>query len=154
MWLLHMEQTDGVAIKHARNGREYRLSELPHFSVDGYCTETNTVYEFFGCYWHGCDCLPFRDVITTNGDTLAARYDQTMARLEQIHRAGYQFKVQWECAIDDAGIGTPEMLTHPTVYKSPPCTWDDLYGGRTEAMLLHYKAREGETIQYVNVMRL
>ena len=37
MWLLHMEQTDGVATKHARNGREYRLPELPHFSVDGYC---------------------------------------------------------------------------------------------------------------------
>ena len=52
-WLLHMEQTDGVAIKHARYGQEYRLPELPHFSVDGYCAETNTVNEFFGCYFHG-----------------------------------------------------------------------------------------------------
>jgi hypothetical protein len=80
MWLLHMEQTDGVAIKHARNGREYKLPDLPHFSVDGYCAITNTVYEFFGCYFHGCSCQPFRDVITTNGDTLAARYERTMAR--------------------------------------------------------------------------
>jgi hypothetical protein len=53
MWLLHMEQTDGVEIKHARNGREYRLPELPRFSVDGYCPETNTAYEFFGCFHHG-----------------------------------------------------------------------------------------------------
>ena len=30
MWLLHMEQNDGVVIKHSRNGREYRLPELPH----------------------------------------------------------------------------------------------------------------------------
>jgi hypothetical protein len=37
MWLLHIQQIDGVAIKHARNVREYRLLELPHFSVDGYC---------------------------------------------------------------------------------------------------------------------
>jgi len=43
-----MAQTDGVAIKHARNGREYNLSELPQFSVYGYCAETNRVYEFFG----------------------------------------------------------------------------------------------------------
>jgi hypothetical protein len=50
MWLLHMEQTDGVAIKHARNRREYRLREWAHFSVDGYCAETNTVYEFFECF--------------------------------------------------------------------------------------------------------
>jgi len=46
MWLLHMEQSYGVAIMHARNGREYRLPELPHFSLDGYCAEKNTVYEF------------------------------------------------------------------------------------------------------------
>ena len=43
MWLLHMEQTEGVEIKHARNGREYSLPELLHFSVDGYCPETNIV---------------------------------------------------------------------------------------------------------------
>jgi len=47
MWLLHMEETDGVQIMHCRNGREYRLPELPNFSVDGYCPETNTNYEFF-----------------------------------------------------------------------------------------------------------
>jgi len=93
MWLPHMELTDGVVIKHARNGIEYRLPKLPYFSVDGYRAETNRVYEVFGCFWHGCPCQPFRDVITTNGDNLAARYEQTMARLEQITRAGYQVKV-------------------------------------------------------------
>jgi hypothetical protein len=60
-----MEQTDGVVLKRASKGRECRLPELPHFSVDGYCAETNRVYEFFGCYFHGCTCQPFRDVILT-----------------------------------------------------------------------------------------
>jgi hypothetical protein len=32
---LHMEQTDGVVIKHARNRLQYRLPELHHFSEDG-----------------------------------------------------------------------------------------------------------------------
>jgi hypothetical protein len=49
MWLLHMEQTDGVAIKHARNGREYRLPELPLFNIDGHCAEKTTICEFFVC---------------------------------------------------------------------------------------------------------
>lgn len=35
MWLLHVEQTEDVEIKHTRNGRKYRLPELPHLSVDG-----------------------------------------------------------------------------------------------------------------------
>ena len=53
MWILHMEQTDGCTIMHARNGREFSLPELPHYSVGGYCAETRTVYEFLGCFWHG-----------------------------------------------------------------------------------------------------
>jgi hypothetical protein len=101
-----MEQTDGVAIKDARNGREYRLPELRHFSVDGYCAETNTIYEFIACYLHGCTCQPIRDIITTNGDTLAVRYEQTLVRLEQIPRAVYQAKFQWECEFDNAGSYT------------------------------------------------
>jgi len=44
MWLLHEEETEGLNIMHCRNGREYRLSELPRFRVDGYCPDTNTVY--------------------------------------------------------------------------------------------------------------
>jgi hypothetical protein len=43
MWLIHMEEVDGCRIMHARNGREYELPELPHFSVDVYCAETRTV---------------------------------------------------------------------------------------------------------------
>ena len=49
-WILHMEQTDGCTIMHARKGREFRLPELPCYSVDGYCAETKTVYAFLGCF--------------------------------------------------------------------------------------------------------
>ena len=74
--------------------------------------------------------------------------------MEQITLVEYQVKFQWECLFDDAGIATPELLAHPTVCKSRLCTRDALYGGRTEAMRLHYKARKGETIQYVDVLSL
>jgi len=47
------------------------------------------------------------------------------------------------------------LQTHPLVQKAPLKTRDALYGGRTEAMRLHSKIREGEeTIQYVDVMSL
>jgi len=46
------------------------------------------------------------------------------------------------------------MLTHPFVRQSPICTRDALYGSRREAMRLHYKVRENETIHYVDVMSL
>ena len=82
MCLLHMEGNDGVKIIHCRNGRDYKLPELPNFSVDDYCPETRTVYEFFGCYFHGHTCEPFRDVTTMNGDTIAEWYERMILRLE------------------------------------------------------------------------
>jgi len=131
MWLLHMEQTDGVKVMHGRNGREYTLPEMPCFSVDGYCLETRTIYEFLVVIftrngWH--TCLPFRDVSTISVDTLAERYERTLSRLEQETPAQYEVKVQWECEFDDAGIGKPELLAHPIVQQSPLCTRDALYG--------------------------
>ena len=111
-----MKGIDGVKIMPCRNGRDFKLHELPHFSVDDYCPETRTIYEFFGCHIHGHTCHPFRDVITLNGDTLAERYERKMSRLEQLTRARYLVKVQWECEFDDAG--KPEMLVHPIVQQS------------------------------------
>jgi len=58
MWLLHMEEKDSAKTMHGRNGRAYKVLELPHFSVDGYSLETRTIYEFFGCYFHGHTCQP------------------------------------------------------------------------------------------------
>jgi len=69
-----MEQKDEVKIMHGRNGRVYKVPELAHLSVDGYCPENKRIYEFNGCLHHGHTCQSFRDVITTSGDTLGARY--------------------------------------------------------------------------------
>jgi len=154
IWLLHMEEPDGVKIMYGRNGCDYSLPELPGFSVDGCCTETRKIYESFGCQFHGHTFQPFRDVITMSGDKLPERYERTMSHLEQITReVGYVLKVQWECEFDDSGIvkKKPELLTHPIVLQNPLRTRDAVYGARTEAMRLDYKGRENGTILYVNV---
>ena len=47
------------------------------------------------------------------------------------------------------------VLTHPVVRHSPLHIRDALYGGRTEALRLHYKIAENEeTIRYCDVMSL
>jgi G:T-mismatch repair DNA endonuclease (very short patch repair protein) len=156
MSLAYRQQTDACSIRHGRNGREYRLPELPHLKVDGYCEHTRTVYEFNGCYWHGCPrCQILRDVPTIHEDTLAERYERTMNRVGVITQAGYKVEMQWECDFDrDILKKHPELETLPIVQHSPPNTRHVLYGGRTEAMQLHYKIKDGETIQYVDDMSL
>ena len=53
MWLNYL--SNGNNIKHALNGGEKELTIGDKtYKVDGFCKETNTVHEFYGCFWHGC----------------------------------------------------------------------------------------------------
>ena len=59
-------------IQHARNHGEHHIPGT-RYSVDGYDADTNTVHEFYGCYWHGCRrCHPQRT------ETHARLFDRSM----------------------------------------------------------------------------
>lgn len=52
-WLKWIQQVEGIKIQHAETDEgEYYVPEL-NLSVDGFCHETNTVYEFYGDVFHG-----------------------------------------------------------------------------------------------------
>jgi len=72
-----------------------------------------------------------------------------MLVLQKYFQDNITVKVQRECEFDDAGWPALPIVQH-TRLRTPHA----LYGDRTEAMRLHYKARENETIQYVDVMSL
>ena len=83
-WLDHIAETEKINIIHAGNGGEYKL---PHsnYRADGFCKETNTVYEFHGDLFHGninrfdpnAVLNPFRP-----GMTIQELYDRTLKREE------------------------------------------------------------------------
>ena len=63
--------------------------------------------------------------------------------------------MQLECDFDKGILAyNPELKTQPFVQHSPLNSPDALYGGRTEAMSLHYKAGDRENIQYVDAISL
>jgi len=51
-WLAYMGRTSKII--HSGNGREMPLPGVPNVKVDGYCQETKDVFEYLGCFWHGC----------------------------------------------------------------------------------------------------
>ena len=64
MWLNYM--SNGDSIKHALNGGEKELTiDNKNYKVDGFCEETNTVYKFYGCFWHGCPNCYRPNIINT-----------------------------------------------------------------------------------------
>jgi G:T-mismatch repair DNA endonuclease (very short patch repair protein) len=131
MWLIYKEQTDNCKILHGRNGREYRLPELPRLSVDGYCPESKNVYEFYGCYYHGHTCMPYRGTATLGRDDDTRPAIRTMTRLEQITKVGYEVELMWACEFDrDILPKHPELRNNPLVKHPPLNTRYALYGGR------------------------
>ena len=56
-WLSYTAEKEDIHIQHVRNGGEKRFG---NYSLDGYCEETHTAYEFQGCYWHGKDLVMSR----------------------------------------------------------------------------------------------
>ena len=49
-WLSYTADKERIRMQHHRNGGEKRVGR---YSLDGYCEETHTAYEYQGCYWHG-----------------------------------------------------------------------------------------------------
>ena len=58
-WLSYEMEKNDIHIQHVRNGGEKRVGK---YSLDGYCEENHTAYEFQGCFWHGKQ----RNVMNTN----------------------------------------------------------------------------------------
>ena len=58
-WLSYEMVRNDIHIQHVRNGGEKRVGK---YSLDGYCEENHTAYEFQGCFWHGKRC----NVMNTN----------------------------------------------------------------------------------------
>ena len=78
---------ENIYIQHAKNDGEYKIKyENKFLSFDGYCKKNNTVFSFFGGYWHSChhkDCRYYigkcRDVINKKvGKTFGQLYDETI----------------------------------------------------------------------------
>ncbi|XP_071104130.1 uncharacterized protein [Haliotis cracherodii] len=87
-WLHYLMETDPhLHLQHHRNGgeKEFTCGEGQHrYNVDGYDLATGTIYEFLGCFWHGCQachktqCGELHPVL---GTSLGARYTDTHYRL-------------------------------------------------------------------------
>ena len=93
-WLKRVAKEQGIHIQHAGNGGEVKIMGTP-YRVDGYCEETNTIYEFHGDYWHGNPVVYDRDEMR-HGKTMGEYYDNTIERENVLRSMGYNLVVMWE----------------------------------------------------------
>lgn len=66
------------------------------FKTDGYDPETNTIYEYFGYFWHGCpDHTDHTKVNPRNKIPYKELYRKTLERLEIFNRNGFEIVSEW-----------------------------------------------------------
>ena len=99
-WLEKESKLRGIHIHHAicGHGGERLIENRP---VDGYNHETNTVFQYHGCYWHGCrKCFPnYRDEVVDHVQTLEERYQSTVNVTKKLRDSGYNVVEIWSCEV-------------------------------------------------------
>src|SRR5437868_3409723 len=77
-----------IHIQHAENGEEHRILNS-NYRADGYCVKTNTIYEFHGCFYHGCKkCFNENNMNTLLNKLYKTLYDSTLEREKYILSMG------------------------------------------------------------------
>ena len=151
-WLTYREAVDNHPIYTVLDGREAwivvdRDGEEKPKKVDGFYD--NDVYEFSGCYHHGCPhCFP----------ELEQKYQKTINSNNEIKEAGYTLHHIWECEWDDMKESDDVASVLSRVgHKLPINTRDAFFGGRTETCKTFFdtrKCRENVKIYYKDITSL
>jgi hypothetical protein len=94
-WLEFISKYYNIYIQHAVNNEEYKIPNT-NLKADGYCKETNTVYEYHGDYWHGNPLIFNQKDKSFFGKTYGELYENTLKREQKIKELGYNLVVMWE----------------------------------------------------------
>ena len=147
-------------IANARNKGERRIKDgTKTYLVDGYDYHTRTVYEFQGCFYHGCiTCFPNRGMKHPfhQNKTMKDVREETRTKIERLSQLGYHVKEMWEFEWNK------RIQTEPHINEfierldivTPLTPREAFFGGRTNAIKLHHKVQDGEEINYNDMISL
>ena len=95
-WLEFISKLNNINIQHVINRGEFRIPST-RYLADGYCEETNTIFEYHGDYYHGNPKIFKPEEINklcklTHGEL----YQKTLEKEQKIKELGYNLVIIWE----------------------------------------------------------
>ncbi|XP_053536862.1 uncharacterized protein mcf2lb isoform X1 [Ictalurus punctatus] len=158
-WLEYVSKTQNLPIRHALNEGEVRFGT---YYVDGYCEEgeNRKVFEFLGCFYHGCEkCFPSMTPhpLTKSNATFGDIRQKSMERIKNLQDTlNLQVTLMWEHEWNEMKKNDNLVQNFLKDFDFPERLnpRDALYGGRTNALNLHYVAQPGERIDYFDFTSL
>ena len=164
-WLDWIQKFEKSEIK-----REYRIGK---YWADGFCKITNTVYEFNGCFWHGCPCVHKynreKKTIEKKFKNISFRicaddaFRKTLKKENYYKFLGFKVKSLWGCEIKKIMKDNPEFANYIENRKiyyqkleivGPINIRESLHGGRTNNFKFYHVAEDDEEIKHLDVNSL
>jgi G:T-mismatch repair DNA endonuclease (very short patch repair protein) len=159
LWLELIKKRKNIKILHALNGGEYHIPNTK-YKADGYCKETNTIYSFHGCHWHGhpkCQRSKLNNQPDINTPA-SVLYAMTVARSRKLKDMGYRVIEMWECDFDKEMkqylTGEEKIFLDTLDIQERLDARDALYGGRTETFRLYWVKIGDNYFSYYDVCSL
>lgn len=154
VWLDYLEQTGNIKIN--------REVQLGCYYADGYHPETRRVYEFFGCYFHGCPkCFPTkRNIIknTISGLSMSQLHAGVEKKMAFYEKNYWDVTTIFECELKAQLAACQEMLSffkkRHDIIRKPLSSRDAYYGGRVETLKFLHESSFGEKIMYYDINSL
>jgi G:T-mismatch repair DNA endonuclease (very short patch repair protein) len=100
-WLKHIETTAGndIIYKGGKHNREetFRFNGKL-YKVDGFCKDITTIYEFLGCWYHGCPkCQDPDKIHCWKEKSMKELFQEFIDRKKVFEENGYSVVYIWEC---------------------------------------------------------
>ena len=160
-WLTWEEEKSNMTMRHAWHPLGEKRLHDAHVWADGYIEETNTVYSYYGCYIHAhLECLKTPYNKTTYNPTLKMSMGdialETKRWEKRVKRCGYNLVTKFECEWMAEVANCDEKKEHVTRMGMAGAitSRSALYGGRTEAIVLHAMGNVDNPINYIDVVSL
>jgi len=135
-------------VQHALNGGEVTTCGS---KVDGFNQESNAVYQFHGCFWHGCPkCYNDDTINNINHKTMGDLYEKTKEKSRQIIDAGFNLTEKWECEWVKSK-DYRSVIKNSNHIVEPLNPRDAFYGGRTNASKFKVQNKK---LRYIDVCSL
>ena len=114
-WLSYLANSQRIFIRHKFNTGENRVSKYSPF-VDGYSSSTNRVYQFDGCFFHGCEKYStncdysgnIKEINSLTGKNIKDLQKVTQENTEKLEEEGFSVCRITECEWQ-------QMKQHPEI---------------------------------------
>ena len=118
--------------------------KIGKYYVDGYDPHSKTVYEFNGCFYHGCEDCFFPEAMHIKlSKSYGKLNSETESRLNYIRMHVSQVVVMKDCEVNVDELSCVSV-------DVPLRIRDAMYGGRTSSAVLYKDCESGGKIHYVD----